>query len=231
MSAHHEQLKRKMNLGDVFGTWTVIVAVNGREYESTVQCECGTVRNVKNIKLWEGELKTCCCNRQFLKTLSPTERKIYERLRGMIRRCYDKSRREYKWYGGRGIYVADEWRNSPQAFIDWSLANGFHENLDIGRKDNDGPYSPENCEWSTITDNACNKRTTRYLTCLGETKSLTQWSRDPRCKVNYKRLEKRIHKGWEHQRAILTPPDQRFNSYRPTLTQPIATGTTTISKK
>ena len=78
----------------------------------------------------------------------------------MIQRCYNKNRSGYERYGGRGITVCDEWRNDRQSFIDWARANGFKPELSIDRRNNDGPYSPENCQWSTRSQQALNRRDT-----------------------------------------------------------------------
>lgn len=93
-------------------------------------------------------------------------RKIYykyplrDRYRNMIDRCYNPKHKSYPIYGGRGIYVCDEWRNDRQAFIDWAMVNGFKPELQIDRIDNYRPYSPENCRWVTSVEQNLNKRTT-----------------------------------------------------------------------
>ena len=64
----------------------------------------------------------------------------------MMHRCYDTKRTKYPIYGGRGITVCEEWREDPNTFIDWALANGYKDGLQIDRIDNDAGYSPRTAD-------------------------------------------------------------------------------------
>lgn len=78
----------------------------------------------------------------------------------MIRRCYHEKSREYKWYGGRGILVCEEWRTNADAFVSWCLENGWKRGLEIDREDNNDGYSPENCRFVTHAKNSRNRQST-----------------------------------------------------------------------
>jgi hypothetical protein len=135
-----------------------------------------------------------------------TRHPIYARWRSMIQRCYNPKSQRYKSYGGRGITVCDEWRNSSYTFIIWALNNGYEKGLSIDRIDNNGPYAPSNCHWTSLTENNRNKQSTLFITAFGETKRLAEWAEDPRCKVSRRLLRLRIFKlGWPIDTAILTP--------------------------
>ena len=86
---------------------------------------------------------------------------LINRREGMLERCQNPNHTQFKYYGGRGITVCQEWKQSPQAFVDWALTNGFKPDLQLDRIDNDKGYSPDNCRWVTARDNIRNRSTTK----------------------------------------------------------------------
>ncbi|WP_395389265.1 hypothetical protein [Fructilactobacillus frigidiflavus] len=87
----------------------------------------------------------------------------------MKKRCYDKNDKRYSNYGGRGIFVCDEWLNSFEVFKEWSISNGYKDNLTIERIDVDKPYMPSNCTWITVKEQANNRTTSVWVTYNGQT--------------------------------------------------------------
>lgn len=87
----------------------------------------------------------------------------------MMGRCYEPGHYQgnYKHYGARGIYVCEEWHDFNNFYNDMSPRPSDEMQLD--RIDNDGPYSKENCKWSTPSENSRNRRSTKkYMTHEGE---------------------------------------------------------------
>lgn len=83
---------------------------------------------------------------------------VWKSMRG---RCFDESCVTWKYYGGRGITVCDEWAASFEAFYAFAMANGWKSGLQIDRIDNDGPYSPDNCRLVSAHENSINRRPAR----------------------------------------------------------------------
>lgn len=96
---------------------------------------------------------------------------------GMLQRCYDKSSNPKSWnnYGGKGIKVCKEWRDNPKSFENWSLENGYEDDLTIDRIDSNKDYCPENCQWVTAHENY-SKSGSKYITVDGITKNQLEWS-------------------------------------------------------
>lgn len=85
-------------------------------------------------------------------------------------RCYNPESKDWSNYGARGIFICDRWRHDFAAFIeDMGIAP---EGKSIDRKANDGPYSPENCKWSTPVEQQNNRRSNTIITVHGQQMTL-----------------------------------------------------------
>jgi hypothetical protein len=129
----------------------------------------------------------------------------------MRQRCLNRRNRSYQGYGGRGIIICEEWQESFPTFFAWAITHGYRPGLTIDRKDNDGPYSPGNCQFIPNKENSRKTRNTKhYITAFGETKTVGQWFEDRRCQVqNKSTLKMRIYSGWTTEKAITTPTEPR----------------------
>ena len=102
--------------------------------------------------------------------------RLYSVWKTMRARCHNPKHPKFRIYGARGIAVCEEWRNDPNAFLDWALANGYKPGLQIDRLDNDCGYAPANCRWATAKEQARNTRRNRFLTIGGATLTVAVWA-------------------------------------------------------
>ena len=111
----------------------------------------------------------------------------------MLTRCANPQRKDYIYYGGRGITVCDEWLSSYESFKNWAMANGYQDNLTLDRIDANGNYEPSNCRWISMKEQCNNKRSNISIALNGETHNLKQWSEITG--INYYTIVKRYHAG------------------------------------
>jgi len=127
--------------------------------------------------------------------------KLYGVWCDMKKRCYCPTANNFNYYGGRGIYVCDEWVSNYGSFRDWALNAGYQEGLWIERIDNNGIYSPSNCKWATIKEQANNRSTARMITCFNKTQTVAKWAEETG--INPRTIKSRLYVyGWDTERAL-----------------------------
>ena len=77
----------------------------------------------------------------------------------MIQRCTNERAANFKYYGGRGIRVCQQWRDSFEAFL--ADMGERPEGKTLDRINNDGNYEPGNCRWATWSEQRRNRRAAR----------------------------------------------------------------------
>lgn len=118
----------------------------------------------------------------------------------MRKRCYNKRCKDYKYYGGRGIIICDEWLNSFQEFYNWSMSHNYDDTLTIDRIDNNKSYSPNNCRWVDRKTQNNNTRSNVLFTYNGKTQNMKQWADE--LGVNYQTARQRRHYGWSIKECL-----------------------------
>lgn len=166
-------------------------------------CDCGATKIESSHYLLSGKAKSCGCwssertimfNKETKTKHGQRYTRLYNIWHGIKRRTSNPTDAGYKNYGGRGIYMCQEWHNDFASFHAWAMSNGYKEDLSIERIDNEGPYTPENCKWVTQKDQANNRRSSRYVEYMGKTLTLSQWATElgiPSARI-YKRAQQNL---------------------------------------
>lgn len=152
------------------------------------QCDCGNTIELTACQFFKN--KSCGCMEQenkkklgsFTVKHGMTDTRLYYCWGGMKDRCSNPHYKYYDRYGGRGITICDEWKNSFEAFRDWAYENGYNPELSgkdqsIDRIDLDGNYCPENCRWTNQTEQVRNRRNAVSLTYMGQTMNPYEFAR------------------------------------------------------
>ncbi|MDB5937503.1 MAG: uncharacterized protein JWQ01_4847 [Massilia sp.] len=171
-----------ISVGNKFGRWTVgeiNAQVKKGAYYHLCKCDCGKEKLVASSNLAGGKSSSCgCLNRELARTrvtthgLSKTVE--YMTWNRMWTRCTNPKTDRYANYGGRGITVCDRWKSFENFFEDMGVRPS--DNHSIGRKENDGPYSPNNCAWETEEEQNSNKSTSRFIEFDGRRLTVSQWA-------------------------------------------------------
>lgn len=173
-------------------------------------CDCGNIKQVSTNSLKKGETKSCGCYKHEIDTtIKHGGAKIgkltseYKTWIGIKTRCYNLNNEKYPIYGGRGIKVCDKWLGE-EGFINFlkDMGNKPSSNHSIDRINVNGNYCPENCKWSTRSEQQRNKTNTKFITFKGETLSLPDWC--DKLKISKSTLIKRLNK-WTIDEAFTKP--------------------------
>ena len=193
--------------GNKYGKWKVI-SYNCIKYGQTkfwnCVCDCGVEKIVNGDSLKKGLSKSCGCSgkdwarKRSVRLDQTTEYYIWA---GAKQRCTNPRSTMYKHYGARGIVMCDRWLNSFDNFL--ADMGKRPEGKSLDRIDNNGPYSPENCQWSTNTEQKRNTRGNTMVSYKGKTQCASAWAEE--LSIPYKLFVDRLKVGWDIDKIISTP--------------------------
>lgn len=191
-------------VGQKVGRLTVLArdGARGNRAAWACACDCGNRVTVAGGELRKGDTKSCGC----LNSEMASERKRKHGMAGspehitwcrMRQRCNDPNDKRWRRYGGRGITICDAWKDFGRFLKDMGKRP---KGLSLERIDNDGPYSPDNCQWATPRQQANNRKTSAFVEHDGERLTLAQWSR--RTGIHHNTLRYRMRAGWPAERMF-----------------------------
>src|SRR5438132_179851 len=186
-----------VSLGETFGHCVItetglrVRNKNGHMIRACrLRCECGVEFAALLSNVCKGNTKSCGCRSRNAATRTKTvhgcagrqERPpLYVCWANMKARCDNPKSLRYANYGGRGITVCDDWRESFVAFKEWAIKAGYQPGLTLERKDVNLSYCPENCCFIPMERQPFNTTRNHLVSCFEETKTVSEWARDSRC--------------------------------------------------
>jgi hypothetical protein len=140
----------------------------------------------------------------------------------MKTRCFKNNASNYKFYGGKGISVCDEWKNDFFTFYKWCIENGYRFGKELDRKDPNKDYHPNNCRFVDHRQNTHNSifknKSSKYkgvaldrgrgkflssIMVHGKTKNLGRFNNEENAALCYDSVSKYYY----GQHAFLNLPD------------------------
>jgi hypothetical protein len=175
-------------------------STSGRRVPWVCRCDCGAVVTKAQSDLRRGDTTSCGCAkrdatiaRNYKHGLTDTPTHLaWKRMRRRVLHPEDNGNACYQ-----DVKICKRWDKFANFLADMGEVPKGHS---LDRKDNRRGYSPSNCRWVPLAEQAKN---TRRLRVVGDT-YLTEAAR--RAGLDPDVVSDRINKlGWDVQRALTTP--------------------------
>ena len=205
--------------GETFGDLTALgpVKTNENGVIWVCSCACGATTHASCRALRRGSVRSCGCLARRLKVERTTTHGMsrtpeYRAWRQAIDRCLHPSHARFGDYGGRGITVCNRWMASfPDFIADMGMKPTPAHSLE--RRDNNQGYEPSNCYWATPREQCNNRRNTKKIDYLGESKTIAEWMRALGLPGRHSLYLYRVNAGWSAHRAFTTPSHKATPDY------------------
>jgi len=154
-------------------------SIGRKVFKWIVLCDCGNTTMVSSAKLNNSHTRSCGCLQT--ETMIGAAKKHgmrrspeYYSWASMKNRCLCETSQSYPRWGGRGVKIHEPWVKSFEQF--YADMGKRPPGTTLDRIDNDGDYTPWNCQWASPSQQSNNQRNTRKLTANGVTKTISEWA-------------------------------------------------------
>lgn len=174
--------------GKRFGKLVTLYKIPTSRTQWMFECDCGNQIRLPISRVLYGQLSCGCLGVEMKREWGnshtihgDSKTKLYRKYKSMIDRCYNPQSPKYQRYGGRGITVCDEWKNSFESFKMWAYETGYSPDIDgrnfsLDRNDNNRGYSPDNCRWATAYEQMKNRECTKLYPYKGNDYSASEFA-------------------------------------------------------
>lgn len=197
---------RTLEVGERFGKLVVIADTGERtaHYSRIIlcRCDCGREKRITQAALVQDKTKSCGGSgcRIYLRH-GDSHSPEYNIWHGMRARCCNPTDKDYHRYGGRGITVDPRWDDFETFLAD--VGRKPSPEYSIDRIDNSRGYEPGNVRWSTVKEQARNRRSNVLLEHEGQCLTMAEWAE--KLGIGITTLCERLRAGWSVEQALTTP--------------------------
>lgn len=206
--------KLEVPAGTRFGRLVVIgegEPIGKRKVRSLLcSCDCGApARSYGLLNLRAGDTLSCGCLKKERLSEAHTKHgsaksnaertRLYRIWNGMKDRCTNPKNKSYENYGGRGITVCSTWLDSFESFRR-DMGEPPTAAHTIERRNGNLGYSPSNCRWATMAEQANNRATNVVLTFGETTLTQAQWAR--KLGIAEQTIRRRIQRGLPLEKVL-----------------------------
>lgn len=157
---------------------------NARNAMWLCRCDCGSEVTVAAANIGRSTNSCGCIAKEYQatalngntyqRTHNSSQTLEYKTWSTMKQRCTNPNLEKFKDYGARGIVVCDRWLDSFENFFE-DMGPKPSKRHSIDRKENDGPYSKDNCHWALPIVQGRNSRRNHIVEIDGQRRCISEW--------------------------------------------------------
>jgi len=205
-------------VGERYGRWLVLEKLErktGGYYWYKCRCDCGTIKEImggslRKKKSTAGTYSCGCARLEKITTHGMTKTPTFKSWESMLQRCTNKNSPDYPRWGGAGITICDRWMKFENFYEDMGERPSLDHSIDR-YPNKTGNYEPENCRWTTRSEQQKNKTNSRYITYKGKEKPLKDWADETG--IPYDLLLRRLNRGLEGD-ELFAPTNRKDSRFK-----------------